>query len=61
MEQQTPETVLIEAKVADQKNMITLIGKDNRLAAGLWVGFVKGLSIGLFTGFILFGIKLLMG
>ena len=57
--QQTPETAVITAKIEDLRKSITLIGKDSRFAAGLWVGFVKGLAIGLFVSFVLAGLKVM--
>jgi Tetrahydromethanopterin S-methyltransferase, subunit A len=59
--QQTPETALVNAKIEDERRMVTMIGKDTRMASGLWVGFVKGFSIGIFSGFILLGLKFFMG
>jgi len=58
--QQTPETAVITAKVEDLRKSITLIGKDSRFAAGLWVGFIKGMAIGLFASLLLAGLKLMM-
>lgn len=58
--QQTPETAVITAKVEDLRKSITLIGKDSRFAAGLWVGFIKGMAIGLFVSLLLAGLKLMM-
>jgi tetrahydromethanopterin S-methyltransferase F subunit len=58
--QQTPETAVITAKIEDLKRMITLIGKDSRFAAGLWVGFVKGVAIGIFVSMVLIGIKIML-
>lgn len=57
--QQTPETAVITAKIEDLKKSITLIGKDSRFASGLWVGFVKGMAIGLFVSLLLAGLKLM--
>ncbi len=57
--QQTPETAVITAKIEDLRKSITLIGKDSRFAAGLWVGFVKGMAIGLFVSFVLAGLKVM--
>jgi len=57
--QQTPETAVITAKIEDLRKSITLIGKDSRFAAGLWVGFVKGLAIGLFVSLVLAGLKVM--
>jgi len=50
---------VITAKIEDLRKSITLIGKDSRFAAGLWVGFVKGLAIGLFVSFVLAGLKVM--
>ncbi len=58
--QQTPETAVITAKIEDLRKFITLIGKDSRFAAGLWVGFVKGLAIGIFVSLLLVGLKLMV-
>lgn len=57
--QQTPETAVLTARIEDLRHFITLIGRDNRFAAGLWVGFIKGLAIGLFVSFLFVGFKLL--
>jgi tetrahydromethanopterin S-methyltransferase F subunit len=57
--QQTPETAVITAKIEDLRKSITLIGKDSRFASGLWVGFVKGMAIGLFVSLLLAGLKLM--
>ncbi len=57
--QQTPETAVITAKIEDLRKSITLIGKDSRFAAGLWVGFVKGMAIGLFVSLVLAGLKVM--
>ncbi len=57
VEQQTPETAVLTARIADLKQFITLIGKDSRFAAGLWVGFVKGTAIGIFVSLLLVGYK----
>jgi len=58
--QQTPETAVLTARIEDLKHFITMIGRDNRFAAGLWVGFIKGLAIGLFVSFLFVGFKLLI-
>ncbi|MDI6885933.1 MAG: tetrahydromethanopterin S-methyltransferase subunit F [archaeon] len=58
--QQTPETAVITARIEDLRHFITLIGRDNRFAAGLWVGFIKGMAIGIFVSFLLVGLKLLV-
>ena len=57
--QQTPETAVITAKIEDLRKSMTLIGKDSRFAAGLWVGFVKGMAIGLFVSLVLAGLKVM--
>ncbi len=57
--QNTPETALITARIELLKHFITMIGRDNRFAAGLWVGFIKGFAIGLFLSFLSLGLKLL--
>ncbi|MCD6210953.1 MAG: tetrahydromethanopterin S-methyltransferase subunit F [Methanophagales archaeon] len=57
--QQTPETAVITAKIEDLRKSITLIGKDSRFASGLWVGFVKGMAIGLFVSLVLAGLKVM--
>jgi len=57
--QQTPETAVITAKIEDLRKSITLIGKDSRFASGLWVGFVKGMAIGLFVSLVLAGLKIM--
>ena len=57
--QQTPETAVITAKVEDLKKSITLIGKDSRFAAGLWVGFIKGMAIGLIVSLLLAGLRVM--
>ena len=59
IEQQTPETSVITAKIEDLRKFITLIGKDSRWAAGLWVGFVKGVAIGVFVSLLLVGLKIM--
>jgi len=58
--QQTPETAVITARVEDLRHFITMIGRDNRFAAGLWVGFIKGIAIGIFLSFMVVGLKLLL-
>jgi len=58
--QQTPETAVITARIEDLRHFITMIGRDNRFAAGLWVGFIKGLAIGLFLSILFVGFKLLI-
>jgi tetrahydromethanopterin S-methyltransferase F subunit len=58
--QNTPETAVLTARIEDLRHFITMIGRDNRFAAGLWVGFIKGLAIGLFLGFLSLGLKLLL-
>ncbi|MDI6810722.1 MAG: tetrahydromethanopterin S-methyltransferase subunit F [archaeon] len=58
--QQTPETAVLTARIEDLRHFITLIGRDNRFAAGLWVGFIKGMAIGIFVSFLLVGLKLLV-
>jgi len=58
--QNTPETAVLTARIEDLRHFITMIGRDNRFAAGLYVGFIKGLAIGLFLGFLSLGLKLLV-
>ncbi len=58
VEQNTPETALLNARVEDLRHFITMIGRDSRFAAGLWAGIVKGLATGLFISFFLVGLKL---
>jgi len=58
--QQTPETAVITAKIEDLKKLITVIGKDSRFAAGLWVGFVKGFALGIFVSLMLAGLKIVI-
>jgi tetrahydromethanopterin S-methyltransferase F subunit len=60
VEQQTPETAVITAKIEDLKKFITLIGRESRFAAGLWVGFIKGMAIGIFTSMLLVGFKVML-
>ena len=60
VEQQTPETAVITAKIEDLKKFITLIGRESRFAAGLWVGFIKGMAIGIFTSMLLVGLKVML-
>lgn len=57
--QQTPETAVITAKIEDLRKSITLIGKDSRFAAGLWVGFIKGMAIGLIVSLLLVGLRVM--
>ncbi|MEA2074145.1 MAG: hypothetical protein U9O85_00140 [Euryarchaeota archaeon] len=59
VEQQTAETAVITAKIEDLKKFITLIGKDSRWAAGLWVGFIKGIALGIFVSMVLAGLKII--
>ncbi|MHC1611250.1 MAG: tetrahydromethanopterin S-methyltransferase subunit F [Candidatus Methanospirareceae archaeon] len=59
VEQQTPETAVITAKIEDLRKFITLIGKDSRWAAGFWVGFIKGVAIGIFVSLLLTGLKIM--
>ncbi|HJH25203.1 MAG: tetrahydromethanopterin S-methyltransferase subunit F [Euryarchaeota archaeon] len=58
--QQTPETAVITAKIEDLRKLITVIGKDSRFAAGLWVGFVKGFALGIFVSLVLAGMKIVL-
>ena len=58
--QQTPETAVLTARIENLRHFITMIGRDSRFAAGLWVGYVKGLAIGLFLSFLFVGLKLLV-
>jgi tetrahydromethanopterin S-methyltransferase F subunit len=58
--QQTPETAVITAKIEDLKKFITVIGKDSRWAAGLWVGFIKGVALGIFVSMVLVGVKIVL-
>ena len=60
VEQQTPETAVLTARIEDLKKFITIVGKDSRFAAGLWVGFVKGVAIGIFVSLLLVGFKYTM-
>ncbi|NQE45510.1 Tetrahydromethanopterin S-methyltransferase subunit F [ANME-1 cluster archaeon GoMg2] len=60
VEQNTPETAVLTARIEDLRHFITMIGRDSRFAAGLWAGIVKGLAIGLFVSFFLVGLKLVM-
>jgi len=60
VEQNTPETAVLTARIEDLKHFITMIGRDSRFAAGLWAGFVKGMAIGIFVSFLLVGLKLLV-
>lgn len=55
--QQTPETAVITARIEDLRKFITHIGKESRFNSGLWVGFVKGIAIGLFVSLVLIGLK----
>jgi tetrahydromethanopterin S-methyltransferase F subunit len=58
--QQTPETAVITARIENLRHFITMIGRDNRFAAGLWVGFIKGIAIGLFLSFLVVGLRLMI-
>jgi tetrahydromethanopterin S-methyltransferase F subunit len=58
--QNTPESAVLTARIEDLRHFITMIGRDSRFAAGLWVGFVKGMAIGLFLSFLSLGLKLLV-
>ncbi len=58
--QQTPETSVITAKIEDLKKLVIIIGKDSRFAAGLWVGFVKGLAVGILISMALAGLKVVL-
>ncbi len=60
VEQQTAETAVITAKIEDLRKFITLIGRESRFAAGLWVGFIKGMAIGIFTSMLLVGLKVML-
>ena len=54
--QNTPETAMLTARIEDMRHAITMIGKESRFAAGLWVGFVKGLAIGIIVSLLLAGL-----
>jgi len=56
--QQTPETAVLTARIEDIRKSITLIGKESRFSAGLWVGFVKGLAIGILVSLLLAGLAI---
>jgi tetrahydromethanopterin S-methyltransferase F subunit len=58
--QNTPETAVLTARIEDLRHFITMIGRDNRFAAGMWTGFIKGLAIGIFLSFLTVGLKLLL-
>jgi tetrahydromethanopterin S-methyltransferase F subunit len=58
--QNTAETAVLTARIEDLRHFITMIGRDNRFAAGMWVGFIKGLAIGIFISFLTLGLKLLL-
>lgn len=58
--QNTPETAVLTARIEDLRHFITMIGRDNRFAAGLWVGFIKGLAIGIFVASLTIGLKLVV-
>ncbi len=60
VEQQTPETSVITARIEDLKKLVTVIGKDSRFAAGLWVGFVKGVALGVLLSMVLAGLKIVL-
>ncbi len=60
VEQQTPETSVITARIEDLKKLVTVIGKDSRFAAGLWVGFVKGVALGVLVSMVLAGLKIVL-
>ncbi len=60
IEQNTPETAVLTARIEDLKHFVTMIGRDSRFAAGLWSGLIKGLAIGIFVSFLLVGLKLLV-
>jgi len=56
--QNTPETAVLTARIEDLRKSITMIGKESRFAAGLWVGFVKGLAIGIIVSLLLAGLAI---
>jgi tetrahydromethanopterin S-methyltransferase F subunit len=58
--QQTPETSVITARIEDLKKLVTVIGKDSRFAAGLWVGFIKGIALGVLVSMVLVGLKIVL-
>ena len=60
VEQQTPETSVITARIEDLKKLVTVIGKDSRFAAGLWVGFIKGVALGVLASMVLAGLKIVL-
>ncbi|MCW3133818.1 MAG: tetrahydromethanopterin S-methyltransferase subunit F [Methanophagales archaeon] len=60
VEQQTPETSVITARIEDLKKLVTVIGKDSRFAAGLWVGFIKGVALGVLVSMVLAGLKIVL-
>lgn len=60
IEQQTPETSVITARIEDLKKLVTVIGKDSRFAAGLWVGFIKGVALGVLVSMVLAGLKIVL-
>ncbi len=55
-EQYTPEAALLEARINDIKMCVGMIGRENKYAAGLTSGIVKGIMLGATVSLILFGI-----
>lgn len=54
-----PEVALIEARIHDIKTRILMIGRENRFAAGFYVGMVKGFTLGIIISLVLFGVLFL--
>ncbi len=52
----TAEMALLEARVNDVRTRVLMIGRENRFAAGLYAGMVKGFMVGMIVSLTLLGL-----